>query len=119
VNFTRRRTIPLFLIAICICLVACRGSEPKKSRIAPAAVHQIAREFADAARKAAPSGTVIRIKQADASAASSSPDRIEVTLFDNGDVSARKKETAQVFVSLGAVAQRHSLQTAERRDQAD
>lgn len=40
-----------------------------------------------------------------------------MTLFSDGNATERKSLTANVFASLGAVAERHSLETAERNDQ--
>lgn len=115
-NFRRKRSHLVLLAIACLFLSACRNSQPGKSRVSPGTVHQITREFAEAARKSAPSGTVIRVKL---QTASDSPDRIEATFFNDGNTSVRKTETAQILLSLGTVAQRHGLQAAERRDQAD
>jgi len=116
VNFPRTRSLVAFLALTCLFLSACRNSQTEKSRINAAAVHQATREFAEAARKSAPNGTVIRIKHR---TSQDSPDRVEVTVFSEDSASARKTLTAQILLSLGAVAQRYGLQTAGRHDLAD
>lgn len=107
--------VSIFLLLCAFLFESCKPRE-RESPTKAAATHQITREFAEAARKSTPAGTVIRIKFA---TSADLPDRVDVTLFGDGNLNGRKALTARVLLSLATVAKRHSLETSERNDQGD
>lgn len=83
------------------------------------AVHDITREFAMAARRSSPPGTVIRTKLQPAPNSQGLPDSVEITLFSDSATADYKTRTAKLLQSLNVVAQKRGLQTGDRDDQQD
>ncbi|HLZ14130.1 MAG TPA: divergent polysaccharide deacetylase family protein [Candidatus Acidoferrum sp.] len=79
------------------------------------------REFAAAAQKAAPAGTVIRMKlQASPTTQTKGPampDWLEITLFSAATDAERNAQIAQLLQALNAVAARHKLAPGTRGEQ--
>lgn len=112
------RKIALLFFALMPVLFFCSAcKKPGPSlHISSAAIHDITREFAAAARKSTPTGTVIRLKLQASSKQPDLADSLEVTLFTEAGASDRKTETAQLLRALDDVAQRHKLQITSRND---
>jgi polysaccharide deacetylase 2 family uncharacterized protein YibQ len=84
----------------------------------PATIHAITREFAVTARQTAPAGTVIRMKLQAKQADGSVPDRLEVTIFEEGSPNLKRAEIEKIARALAETAKRHKLATAERSGNA-
>jgi polysaccharide deacetylase 2 family uncharacterized protein YibQ len=106
-----------FLLAPLILFSYSCRKPSSSSRINPAAIHDTTREFAAAARKSAPPGTVIRMKFRAAAKQPDLADSLEVTLFAGASATEHKTQTAQLLRALNDVAQRHKLEIGARDDQ--
>lgn len=122
---TKRRTslgrisfLAILLVPLVLFSYACRKPD-SSSRLNPAVIHDVTREFAAAMRKSTPSGTVIRMKFQAAAKRPDLPDSLEVTLFADANTTARKTQTAQLLRALDDVAQRRKLQIGSRDDRED
>ena len=114
----RRKLALLCCIFLCLTLLSGACRQPAgESRSSPAAIHQMTREFAAAAQKSAPAGTVIRMKLLASTKGPAMPDWLEVTLFSLNTDGQRNAQTAQLLRSLNAVAERHKLQPGARGDE--
>jgi polysaccharide deacetylase 2 family uncharacterized protein YibQ len=83
--------------------------KPETERPAPAKIHAITRELADAAKSAAPAGSEIRVKLQVSDGNTEPTDHLDITLFPNGSDSAVRSQVAKIQQALGAVATRNSL----------
>jgi polysaccharide deacetylase 2 family uncharacterized protein YibQ len=108
----RRKALLLFVPAL-LAIALCACQKPNSSS-RPEAIHEITREFAAAARKSSPPGTVIRMKLQAIQKTPSQPDWLEVTIFAESDAAARKSELENVLAALGGVAERHKLRPGKR-----
>jgi hypothetical protein len=98
----------LFLLSLTILWTAgCRKTEP--GRLAPAAIHAISRELAEAARSAAPAGTQIHVGPPAADKNSRATEHLDITLPSSTPDSAVRTDVAKIQQALGAVATRHGL----------
>jgi hypothetical protein len=88
-------------------VAGCKKKEP--GRLAPATIHAISRELAEAARSAGPAGTQIRIASQAADKNSGATDHLDITLPSNTPDSAVRSDAAKIQQALGAVATRHGL----------
>ena len=75
------------------------------------------REFAAAAQKSTPAGTVIRMKLQASPKGPAMPDWLEVTLFSANSDAQRNAQTARLLRALNVVAERHKLQLGARGDE--
>jgi len=75
------------------------------------------REFAAAAQKSTPAGTVIRMKLQASPTGPAMPDWLEVTLFSAETEVQRKTQMTQLVRALNAVAERHKLQPGARDEE--
>lgn len=97
-------------ISLLTCFWAAVGCKKKESeRLTPASIHAITKEFADAARSAAPSGTQIRVALQASEKNPRATDRLDIVLVPAGPDSTASVETAKTQQALGAVATRHGL----------
>ena len=114
-SFKRISLLAFLLAPLILFSYSCR-KPGSSSRLNPAEIHDVTREFAAAARKSAPAGTVIRMKFRAAAKQPDLADSLEVTLFADTSATARKTETAQLLRALDDVAQRHKLEIGSRYD---
>jgi uncharacterized protein len=118
-NYKNRQSgfgLLVLLVLIGIAAAGCKKSEP--ARVAPAKIHAITRELADAARTAAPPGSDIRVGLQASSASPENTDHLDITLFASAPDSATRSQIAKIQQSLGAVATRNGLteQPSESRE---
>jgi hypothetical protein len=106
-----------FICSLILC-VSCQ-KQGRTPRLNSTAVHDITREFAMAARRSSPPGTVIRTKLQPAPNSQGLPDSVEITLFSDSATADYKTRTAKLLQSLNVVAQKRGLQTGDRDDQQD
>lgn len=97
----------VILLATSIGIAGCKKTEP--ARVAPAKIHAITRELADAARLAAPAGSEIRVGSQASGATPGAADHLDITLFSTGPDSAMRSQIAKIQQSLGAIATRNGL----------
>lgn len=115
----RRRTSCFFVFAALL-LFLCGCQKPNRtSKPDAAAIHDITREFAAAARESAPAGTVIRMKMQATQNEPKLSDSLEITLFTEAVAADRKTELEKVVGALESVAERHKLQTGKRSNKEE
>ena len=88
-------------------LAGCKKKEP--GRLAPATIHAITRELAEAARSAAPAGTQIHIAPPETAKNSGAADHLDIALPSSTPDSAVRTDVAKIQQALDAVATRHGL----------
>jgi len=101
------RPILLLLLLTLSWAGACKKTEPE--RPAPATIHAITRELAEAARSAAPAGTQIHIGPPTGDRNSEATDHLDITLPLSLPDSAVRTDVVKIQQALGAVATRHGL----------
>jgi polysaccharide deacetylase 2 family uncharacterized protein YibQ len=97
----------IFLLASFWAAGGCKKRESEM--LAPASIHAITKEFADAARSAAPPGTQIHVALQVSEKTPGAPDRLDITLVPAATDSGVAGEIAKTQQALGAVATRHGL----------
>jgi polysaccharide deacetylase 2 family uncharacterized protein YibQ len=102
-----RAALLIILPAFFCAISGCRRSEP--GRLAPARIHSITREFAEAAHSAAPAGTQIHIGLQALEKSPEDIDNLDITVLQTGPDSAARSDIAKIQQALGAVATRHGL----------
>lgn len=116
-QLSRRRLALICSILAPLAALLCACQKPGGSAKAEA-IHGITHEFAAAARKSSPTGTVIRMKLQATQKASSLPDWVEVTVFSEAGPAARKAELERLVAALSGVAARHNLHSGKRGETA-
>jgi len=97
----------LFVLFALFAAIGCK--KPEAERPAPAKIHAITRELADAVKSAAPAGSEIRVRLQVPEGNAELTDHVDITLFPTGPDSAVRSQVAKIQQALGAVATRNSL----------
>lgn len=94
----------------------CKKTEPE--RLSPVKIHSISRELAQAARTAAPPGTVVRVLPPGTDKAQGSVDSLDIRLPQSRTGKAAGGDAVRIQQALGAVATRNGLtqEPAESRE---
>jgi polysaccharide deacetylase 2 family uncharacterized protein YibQ len=101
------------LLVICFLAASCKFPG-QNAGLSSASIHSITREFAAAARKVSPPGTVIRMKLNATSNERELPDWLEVTLFSQANPPESAAQATRILDKLAEIAQRHKLQSGKR-----
>lgn len=104
---TLQSALLVFLLTTIGAASGCKKTAPEGPT--PAAIHTITREFAEAARSAAPAGTQIRLGLQASEKNPGATDRLDITLPRAGSDAAARSEAAKIQQALGAVATRRGL----------
>ena len=96
----------LFPLVLAISFSGCKKSQ---ERLSAAEIHAITRELADAAGKAAPSGSDIRSQFLASDDAPERTDRLDIALYMAEHPASERAAVARLLQSLAVVATRHGL----------
>jgi hypothetical protein len=88
-------------------VTGCKKTEP--AQLTPAVIHAISREFAEAVRSAAPTGTQVRTATQAADKNRGATDNLDIALPSREPESDARTDAAKIQQALGAVATRHGL----------
>ena len=104
------------LLAILAADVGCKKTEPE--RLSPTKIHSISRELAQAARTAAPAGTVVRVVPPRSDKQPGSVDSLDIRLPQNRMRNTAGVDAAKIQQALSTVATRNGLtqEPAESRE---
>ena len=107
-NRNSLRLILLFcLVALFSIAGGCKKTEPE--RLSPAKIHSISREFAQAARTAAPAGTIVRFGPSMSDKQPGTVDSLDIRLPQKRAGDAAGTDAAKIQQALSAVATRNGL----------